>query len=179
MSDRIGGWMQTFLSKQFWPLDPRADEVFIEDIAHALSNQCRFAGHCQKFYSVAEHSVRVSLIVPPEYALHGLLHDASEAYLVDLPRPVKYYSEIGKHYVAAEKRVAEEIGKHFGLVLTPEPAQVKEADNILLMTEARDLLGKPPVPWQESAVKPLPDRIEPWSPTLAKDRFIARFAELR
>ena len=72
---------------------PNPDDIRIEDIAHALSNQCRFAGHAREFYSVAEHSVHVSQLCLPEHALWGLLHDASEAYLVDLPRPLKLLPE--------------------------------------------------------------------------------------
>ena len=83
---RKGDWMQTHSGIQFWPLDPRPEDILIEDIAHALSNQCRFAGHCCFHYSVAQHSVLVSENVPAQDAMWGLLHDAGEAYLVDLPR---------------------------------------------------------------------------------------------
>src|ERR1017187_10636100 len=79
------GSITTFSGIHFWPLLPNPADIRIEDIAHALSNQCRFAGHAREFYSVAEHSVRVSQLCPPEDALWGLLHDASEAYLTDVP----------------------------------------------------------------------------------------------
>jgi hypothetical protein len=88
---RKGDWIQTFTGKQFWPLDPRPDEVYIEDIAHALGNICRFNGHCLRFYSVAEHCFHVSHKVVPGLALMGLLHDAAEAYVCDVVRPVKPY----------------------------------------------------------------------------------------
>lgn len=90
MNERKGDWIQTYTGRQFWPLDPKPEEVCIEDIAHALSQQCRYAGHTIRFYSVAQHSVEIALRVPRAAALWGLLHDAAEAYLVDLPRPVKY-----------------------------------------------------------------------------------------
>ena len=96
MSERVGDWIQTMSGVIFYPLDPRPEEIRIEDIAHALSHQCRFAGHCREFYSVAEHSVRVSRELPQEFMLWGLLHDASEAYLVDLPRPIKRWSAMGR-----------------------------------------------------------------------------------
>jgi hypothetical protein len=86
---RKGDWMQTYTGRQFWPIDPRADEIDIVDIAHALSQQCRFAGHCKSFYSVATHSWHTSNVCNSENALWGLLHDAAEAYLVDLPTPIK------------------------------------------------------------------------------------------
>ena len=81
MSERRGDWIQTYLGIQFWPLDPRPEEVMLFDIAHSLSNMCRFTGHCREFYSVAQHSVIVSQNVPREDAAWGLLHDASEAYM--------------------------------------------------------------------------------------------------
>lgn len=83
-------WIQTFSGRQFFPLEPRVEDVCIEDIAHGLSNLCRYAGHCECFYSVAQHCLLVSRVVPREHALRGLLHDASEAYLIDVPRPIKH-----------------------------------------------------------------------------------------
>lgn len=175
--ERIGDWMQTANGRQFWPLDPRADEVHIDDIAHALANQCRFAGHCREFYSVAQHSVLVSFQVPAEDALWGLLHDASEAYLVDLPRPVKRASEIGAAYMRAETAVMAAICDHFGLP-REEPSSIKEADNVILMTEVRDIMAPPPAPWRASGVKPLPLSIMTWTPGQARRRFFDRFEEL-
>jgi uncharacterized protein len=102
MSTRTGDWIQTYTGKQFWPLSPLPEDIVIEDIAHALSMQCRFGGHVRTFYSVAQHSVHVSLLVEPQYALWGLLHDAAEAYLVDLPRPIKKFSEMGLLYQEIE-----------------------------------------------------------------------------
>lgn len=194
MSARRGDWMQTASGVAFWPLDPRAEEVRIEDIAHSLSMQCRFAGHCRSFYSVAEHSVRVSEHVEhllaarllgaaqevprthPDVlrgALWGLLHDASEAYLVDVPRPVKPH--LGG-YREAEERVMAAVCARFGLPLAPPP-EVKEADNVLLATEARDLMGPPPQPWAPMP-EPLPGVIKPWAPAEARDLFLRRFRRL-
>jgi hypothetical protein len=80
------GFLGTFSGLRFWPLDPEPEKILIADIAHALAHQCRFGGHASKFYSVSENSVHVSRRCAPEDALWGLLHDASEAYLVELPR---------------------------------------------------------------------------------------------
>lgn len=91
MSARSGDWIQTATGGQFWPMDPQPDEIDINDIAHALAMLCRFGGHCLRFYSVAEHSVLLSHAVPPEHALWALLHDATEGYLVDMPRPIKAF----------------------------------------------------------------------------------------
>lgn len=180
---RRGDWMQTYTGRQFWPLDPRADEVDLDDIAHALAHQCRFAGHTAGFYSVAEHSVRVSRYLldttgDDHLALCGLLHDASEAYLVDLPRPVKRQPEMAA-YSAAEDRVMAVIAERFGL---PErfdkDPRVKHADVVLLATEARDLMRRPPNAWAPMP-DPLPRIIEPWSPLEAKAAFLEAFARLQ
>lgn len=173
---RQGGWMQTYTGVQFWPMDPRIEEIRIEDIAHSLSLQCRYAGHCREFYSVAEHCVRVSNIVPVSDALWGLLHDASEAYLVDLPRPVKRYSAIGKEYRLVESALQYMICQRFGIDVC-EPESVHSADDILLMTEKRDIMGPSPAKWREAS-EPLPEIIVPWLPKVAELMFLERFARL-
>lgn len=76
MTERIGDWIQTFTGRQFWPLDPQPDHIDIADIAHALAHDCRFGGHCRRFYSVAEHSVLLSRAVAPEFRLAALMHDS-------------------------------------------------------------------------------------------------------
>ncbi len=167
-------WIQTYSGKQFFPLDPRIDDIDIRDIAHALSLQCRFNGHCRTFYSVAEHSVRVSEHVPPRLARWGLLHDAAEAYLSDLPRPVKQQIE---SYVAMEERLLRLIAERFELSW-PIPETVLEVDTRLLATEARDLMGAPPQPWDLDGLSPLSEPIEPWPAAKAEQRFSQRFEEL-
>ncbi len=173
---REGDWMQTYMGLQFWPIDPRPEEICIEDIAHSLANQCRFGGHCTEFYSVAQHSVLVSQIVPPEDALWGLLHDAAEAYLVDLPRPVKRYSELGNIYRVIEKRLTLAVCDRFEMSHI-EPDSVKAADDILLMTEKRDLMPNSPAKWREIS-EPLMEAIKPLPPGAARSMFLDRFAEL-
>ncbi len=165
--------MQTFSSVQFWPIDPRVQEVRLLDIAHSLSNQCRFAGHVNSFYSVAEHSVRVSYACAAKDALWGLLHDATEAYLVDVPTPVK--SQLSE-YLRYERALQDVICQRFGLGLTMPPS-VHHADRVLLATEARDIMGPRPAAWFEMP-DPLREVIVPWSPREAKERFCKRFYQL-
>lgn len=183
-SPRVGDWIQTYSGRRFWPLDPRAEEVCIEDIAHALALQCRFAGHCRVHYSIAEHSVRVaarlkSLGLPRQLVLAALLHDASEAYLVDIPRPLKHWSELGALYKKAEERVQLVIEQwaHLPERLTMDPA-IKLADRVLLATEARDLMKLEPNSWSEMP-PPLPQRIEPWSWKHAEEEFLYEFNAAR
>ncbi len=166
-------WIQTWSGGRFHPFAPDPAEVRVADIAHALSLLCRFNGHCRAFYSVAEHAVRVSRAVPPEHALAALLHDAAEAYVSDVPRPVRRRVP---DFDAVEARILAVILERFGL--PPRlPDAVRAADDALLATELRDLMAPPPEPWALRA-EPLPGRIEPWSPAEAERAFLARFAEL-
>ena len=166
-------WIQTWTGKAFRPLQPDPGSIDIRDIAHALSLLCRFNGHCHQFYSVAQHSVAISHVVPAEDALWGLLHDAAEAYVSDLPRPVKRQVP---DFVAFEDRLLETIMAHYGLPW-PMPAAVKQADDILLATEQRDLMAAPPAPWG-LRTGPLPAPIVPMAAPDAEAAFLARFHEL-
>jgi hypothetical protein len=141
-----------------------------------LSREWRRAGHVREFYSVAEHSVRVSLACPPEHAAWGLLHDASEAYLVDLPRPLKRFSEMGRLYMEAEARVMKAVCERFGLS-SEQPEIVGKLDTVLLMTEKRDLMCAEPKPWEDTEA-PLDEIIRPWNPQRAALEFLHRYAEL-
>lgn len=174
--ERIGDWIQTYTGLVMYPLDARPEEICIEDIAHALSNLCRFTGHCRMFYSVAEHSVRVSYAVPPVDALWGLLHDATEAYLADMSRPMKRYAEFGIPYRAAESRLMTVIAARFGLN-GPMPESVKHADTVLLMTEKRDLMHGCNKVWEDTA-EPLETKIAPCEPREAAAWFLDRFQML-
>lgn len=173
-----GNWMQTASGRAYWPTAPRPEDVAIDDIAHALSNLCRYGGHCRKFYSVAEHSVHVSRIVPREHALVALLHDATEAYCVDVPRPLKAALP---DYQAVEALNWEAIATHFGLELEM-PACVKEADTAMLLAEQRALMGPTPegLVWAAgSEGLAVPDvEIECWPPTVARQEFVHRFCNL-
>jgi 5'-deoxynucleotidase YfbR-like HD superfamily hydrolase len=168
--ERYGDWFQTYTGIQFWPLDPRPEECLIEDIAHALALQCRFNGHCKYFYSIAQHSVLVSKIVKPENALWGLMHDAAEAYVGDMVRPLKssqpFFREV-------EAKVMAAICDKFGLP-RQEPSEVKKADDIVLMTEKRDLLVTSPAKWIVKA-EPMSGKIVPLSTGVAEVEFLERF----
>lgn len=171
---RLGDWMQTFSGRQFWPLDPLPDEVHIEDIAHALSMQCRYAGHCRRFYSVAEHSVLLALHFhgQPDLARWALLHDASEAYLVDVPRPVKPHL---MGYRQAEAAVMKAVCQRFGLPLEmPEP--VHRADNRIIADE-RANLSTCVAEWDFNEL-PLGVKLQHWSPDSAEESFLGVFALL-
>lgn len=132
-------WIETFSGGKFHLLNPTPEEVNLEDIAHSLSQQCRFTGHTREFYSVAEHSYFVSHLVPPEQALAALLHDASEAYLSDLSRPAKHFTAMGRVYMELEEKVQRVIAQAFGIPyeMTPE---IKWADNLMLGIEGRLLM---------------------------------------
>lgn len=169
---REGDWIQTFSGRAFRPLDPRPDEIDIEDVAHALAMKCRYGGHTACFYSVAEHCVLISEAVAPEHALWGLLHDAAEAYLADVPKPVKPLLA-GWH--AIEARVMRAVCRRFGLP-EQEPAEVKAADRAILTDEKLVLMKDGPA-WGH-LIDPLGVSIRAMDPTDAKHAFLARFAEL-
>lgn len=170
---RRGDWMQTHSGRQFFPMDPHPADVDIHDIAHALGMLCRYNGHVERFYSVAEHCVHLSRVVAPEHALWALLHDATEAYVGDMVRPLKRSMP---DYVAAEDRVMEAIAARFGLAGSM-PAEVKAADTAILLNEREALLAPPPRPWSTDGDR-LDVEIEAWDPRRAKWAYLVRFSEL-
>ena len=138
----------TYSGVEFYPLDPRAEEIRIEDIAHALSNLCRYGGHVRRFYSVAEHSVSVAKACVPRCTLWGLLHDAAEAYLVDLPAPIKNDSRLGELYREAEGRLMRAICTRFGLRWGwGASEEVQRADAAMVWIESRVLMAPHPI-WE-------------------------------
>lgn len=170
-----GDWFLTSTGIQFYPMDPRSADIRLSDIAHALAQICRFGGHTQFFYSVAQHSVLVSEIVPKEHALVALLHDATEAYVGDMVRPLKRNLP---QYKAIEYRVWIAICHRFEI----DPAMpecIKAADNRALMTERRDLLIKSDHSWSlEEQFPPIETKITPLEPLHAEAAFITRFRQL-
>lgn len=180
---RIGDWCQTATGGRIWPLDPRADDVRIEDIALSLARSCRFNGHLKPgvwHYSTAQHSVLVSYECAPRHALLGLLHDAAEFAIQDLTRPLKRsLREATSVYADAEDFWAIAIGQRFelGEGLLNLPSDVKRADEVMLATERRDLMAPCEHDW---CLREQPRRecISPWSPEVAYNAFMGRFEEL-
>lgn len=172
-------WIQTFTGKKFFPLAPDADAIDIVDIAHALANQCRFNGHSKKFYSVAEHSaIAATLCKSDRYlAKYMLLHDAAEAYLSDIPRPLKVLPEFG-FYREAEGRLQAMIYEKFGLAPI-EPSGVKDLDKQMLREEAMSpaLMWPLHPDWQDRC-DPILAFSNPMPPDRAERWFLELFGEL-
>lgn len=175
ISTRYGDWMQTVTGRKFWPLDPRPGEIDIQDIAVGLSNECRYGGHVEDHYSVAQHSVYVSYQVPEEHALVGLMHDAPEAYCKDIPRPMKRYLA---GYAAIETRIWRAVCDRFGMAYEM-PDCVHIADNAVLLAEKAQIVTPMavPEPWNVPG-KAADITIELWTPRQARAAFLDRFNEL-
>jgi hypothetical protein len=169
-------WLQTNNGGKFHVANPAPEEIDVRDIAHALSMLCRYSGHCKNFYSVAEHCCHIYDWLPVEYKLEGLMHDASEAYLVDIPRPIKPYLN---NYYDLEKRIMAVIAMKYGFPgLMTE--RVKEADNRILRDERYQNMMITDVPDEEWGC-PLPAldiTLKYWSPKRAEKEFLKRFKEI-
>lgn len=140
-------WIQTYTGIQFDLVHPTPEMVVIEDIAHALANLCRFTGHSNQFYSVAQHSWLCSFMAPPDYALEALLHDAHEAYTGDLNRPLK---ALCPAYKDIQANIDTVIREKFGLPSTCSRV-VRDIDHKMLYTEKRDLFDCK-LSWSSSAL---------------------------
>ena len=159
-------------------LAPR--DINIVDIAHALSMQCRFAGHVREFYSVAQHSLIVESLLPaevrnPRVRLQALLHDAPEAYLSDIVAPVKHRLP---EYQALEEEVWKAVALRFDIPIG-RVAGVKEADLLALAWERRDLVNHRGISWAIPARMEPPEAIlRPMGPGEARRAFIERAGAL-
>jgi len=184
-------WIQTYTGRKFTPLDPRPEDVAIEDIAHALSLICRFTGHVREFYSVAQHSVLAAeKILQHEICFHArrnyqkqvqaiaLLHDAHEAYLADLAAPLKQEPTIQGTFEPLEMAIQTAIHEaFFGDALAPDLlysfSAVHTVDRRMLATEKRDLMNPSSYVWHDM-LEPYRDRIIPWDPPVAEAKFLER-----
>lgn len=156
-------------------LNPHQSNILVQDIAHALSMQCRFNGHTAHFYSVAEHSVHCSHIVPPEDAFVALMHDAAEAYIGDVAKPLK---NILPDYKEVEERVERALFQQLGIQY-PFPDSVKIADVEMLKLEQQYAMHSTDQ-WHDTYQVEIPNVfLRFWSPTEARDQFLLRYEHLR
>lgn len=157
--------IRTFTGKYVNVFDPTPDMICIEDIAHALSKQCRFGGHLPIFYSVAQHSVSCSMGVEQEHKLAALLHDASEAYLLDMPSPIEHRLPI---YKSLHKKLMQIIAVKFDFEY-PLHEEVKRADRLALEVEWLGIM----------LAKSKLDESDAWSQRAAEKKFLERFYQLK
>lgn len=170
-------WIWTYSGRIIQDIEhPQVEDIDILDIAHSLAYQGRFAGHANAFYSVAQHSVLIARAVSRENALWGLLHDASETYLCDIPTPLKDY--LSPKYKCLERKWMHAVCVKFGLPIRM-PDEVKLYDKILLLTERRDLVNEKCLDWGYHDLVPLFEKIDPWSPRMAEVQFMAEFIWLK
>lgn len=165
----------TYLGVNFDVANISLDDIHIEDIAHHLSNKCRFGGAVKSFYSVAQHSVYVSGLAK-EHPLAGLLHDAAEAYIPDIVRPLqRYVNGLRKIEANLHRAIAEKFGTKF-----PYPEDVDWADGAILVDEARELIANGGKGWYflhpegTGIIKDIPT----WTPRFAEMMFLNRFRAL-
>lgn len=171
----IGPTILLYSGRYFDFEDPEGSIFDIGDIARGLSHICRFGGQCPRFYSVAEHSVYVSMVVPAEHALAGLMHDAAEAFVGDMPKPLKVMCP---DYVTIEKRIERTVLDRFGISM-PLDSSIKEADIRMLATEQAQLMVNRD-DWDHTRGRPVVDglTIVGLEPNDAFNLFIDRFETL-
>ena len=173
----MSNWIQTFCNQKFYTLDPYYKSILIEDIAHSLSLLCRFNGHTSRFYSVAAHSIYVAENLSDNLKLVGLLHDASEAYLSDIPSPIKPYLN---YYLKYEKKLEERIYEKFGVLdlYLNNKAFIKISDIRMLATERRDLM-KAGMQWDSlKNIEPYSFKIKTHSIRKTEKNFLKMFYKL-
>ncbi len=176
--------IMTYTGKYFNFLKPCIDDISIEDIAHALSNTSRFGGHCKEFYSVAQHSVLVSnlvnnLVAPdPNLQWQALHHDDAEAYLGDVPTPLK---QLLPDFKKIESDVERVISNKFHLNMVLDPV-VKIADLQALMLEREVLIPADSNNFKWTCFngipKPKHQDIVPLSPKAAEQLFLDRYTSI-
>ena len=177
-------WISLLSGGRFNYNKPEESDVTIEDIASALSNVCRFSGHLPRFYSVAQHLVNTSYIVPAEHAFTALMHDTAEAFTNDLPTPLKWALPIFKEL---ETKIESAMGDKFGFPF-PYPPEIKNADTTMLLLEKR-YVKEDTSSWplyEEAEREMLKNKrkllglvdLDSWQPRRAKREFLERYEEL-
>ena len=178
-------WLQSYLGKTCVLENIQAEDINITDLAESLSKQCRFVGHCKGFYSVAQHSVYVAQLLPTHLQIYGLLHDAHEAIIGDISRPLKQLLRAYHPFQSDLDRIENEIQEAIYATLgiskpsVSEEAQVKTADTIMLATERRDLMGPCDEPWDHEG-HVIPEkfiRIDPLDWKRARDLWFSSLAD--
>lgn len=169
-------WMQTYTGRKFTPLNPSPADIDIVDIAHALSMTCRFGGHCKQFYSVAQHSVLMAEKAAPQDKLRALLHDAAEAYIGDLIRPIKLHNDT---FCQVEEIVELAIADALAMPFPITNAAVKDLDNRILADERDQVMSFTPCSFDDGwpNLPPLGVVIEEWPPHVAREKFLNAFQE--
>lgn len=164
---------------RFHPFDAKPEDIHIEDIAWGLAAECRFGGHCP-YYSVAEHSIYVSQLMGEdvEAQLIGLLHDGAEAYLKDIPRPIKHAPAFAA-YRELEHKIQDVIYRSFQLDLHSRGSNLSWADGTMLATEKVELFpeGHPTNPGYE-LLPPQRMRLAKYIPQIAYNQFMCHYNNL-
>lgn len=176
----MDSYIETVSGKRFYFLDPDPEDIDIYDIAHALSMNCRYTGHCDRFYSVAEHSWHMARMAPEGYELAALLHDASEAYITDIASPIKQHLP---DYQQMEDHLMKHISAKFGFQYPLDPI-IKHLDLTMLSTEAHYLLRSRGDSWDlwDYRKRPVVQHdFRPicMTPTRARTLFLDKFYELK
>lgn len=172
-------YIQTYTGKKFYFLNPDIDAIDIRDIAKALGKTCRFGGMCDPFYSVAEHLYHISYMVPNHHIKEAFMHDASEAYVGDIPKPLKRI--LAPLIDPIEDHILEVVYAKYGISY-PLPPSVKLADLQMLYWERHEVMGPSEDEWEDlkgldPPISMKPD-IQGWSHQEASAKFLDRFYEL-
>lgn len=165
----VAGTIRTYTGLLVNITDLQPEDIRIEDIAHSLGMLCRYGGHCRRFYTVAEHSWLLSYKVPLEFALTALMHDSTEAYLIDLPKPVKM---LFPEYTVLEHKLYKIIAKKYGLI-DPLPADLENLDKRMHADETGQNMKV-----ASTHHIPVGVKLRYWSPKTAEKKFLERFEQL-
>lgn len=180
MCERIGDFLMVKTGTKFYPLDPKIEEIHIEDIAHSTSMMCRYNGHTEIFYSVASHAIMVCKELQyrgcsPLVQMWGLLHDGSEAYICDIPRPLK--GDL-KEYSGIEKKIQDLIYLKFSGVIPSEFTYmpVKCIDDEALLFEAKNYVQDHSWIWKDPEI-----HVEPviGPSEVVKPKFLEQYYRLK